>query len=75
MTTASAHLDTWIEARRQAVDAALARFLPGPPAVPAIVDEAMRYSLFAGGKRLRPMLVLAAAEACAAPLASTPTTR
>jgi len=68
VTTASAHLDTWIEARRQAVDAALARFLPGPPAVPAIVDEAMRYSLFAGGKRLRPLLVLAAAEACGAPI-------
>jgi geranylgeranyl diphosphate synthase, type II len=57
-------LDTWIDARRQAVDAALAQFLPGSPAVPSIVDDAMRYSLFAGGKRLRPMLVLAAAEAC-----------
>ena len=32
---------------------------------PAIIAEAMRYSLFAGGKRLRPMLVLAAAEAAA----------
>jgi geranylgeranyl diphosphate synthase type II len=57
-------LETWIDARRQAVDAALAQFLPGSPAVPSIVDDAMRYSLFAGGKRLRPMLVLAAAEAC-----------
>ena len=36
-----------------------------PPACPAIVSEAMRYSVFAGGKRLRPMLTLAAADAVA----------
>ena len=64
MKAAAEQLDTWIDARRQAVEAALARFLPGPPGVPSIVSEAMRYSLFAGGKRLRPLLVLAAAEAC-----------
>src|SRR5204863_4068518 len=36
-----------------------------PPAVaePSVVHEAMRYSVFAGGKRLRPILVIAAAEA------------
>src|SRR6185503_2755405 len=34
-----------------------------PPACPAIIAEAMRYSVFAGGKRLRPMLALAAAAA------------
>ena len=38
---------------------------PQPPACPAIVSEAMRYSVFAGGKRLRPMLTLAAADAVA----------
>ena len=64
MKAAIDRLETWIDARRQAVDGALAQFLPGSPAVPSIVDDAMRYSLFAGGKRLRPMLVLAAAEAC-----------
>jgi geranylgeranyl pyrophosphate synthase len=48
---------------RARVDAALDRFLPAPPVFPAIVSDAMRYSVFAGGKRLRPMLTLAAAAA------------
>ena len=48
---------------RARVDAALERCLPAPPACPAIVADAMRYSVFAGGKRLRPMLTLAAATA------------
>ena len=54
------------------MDEALDRYLPRPPVCPAIVSEAMRYSVFAGGKRLRPILALAAAEAIdrgAAPLA------
>ena len=55
----------WLEARRADVDAALERYLPQPPACPARVSDAMRYSLFAGGKRLRPILALAAAEAVA----------
>jgi geranylgeranyl diphosphate synthase type II len=59
-------LDAWLAARREAVDAALERFLPGTSAAPAVVIGAMRYSVFAGGKRLRPVLALAAAEAVAA---------
>jgi geranylgeranyl pyrophosphate synthase len=47
------------------VDEALERCLPTPPDCPAIVSEAMRYSVFAGGKRLRPVLTLAAADAVA----------
>ncbi|HMD35988.1 MAG TPA: farnesyl diphosphate synthase [Vicinamibacterales bacterium] len=50
---------------RVQVDAALERFLPLPPACPPIVSDAMRYSLFAGGKRLRPTLTLGAADAVA----------
>ena len=61
-----APLDAWLAARRELVDAALDRFLPSASAAPPIITEAMRYSVFAGGKRLRPMLVLAAAEAIAA---------
>jgi geranylgeranyl pyrophosphate synthase len=41
----------------------LTRFLPDVPACPGVLDSAMRYSLDAGGKRLRPILTLAAAEA------------
>ena len=64
MTAAAQGLATWLDARRAAVDEALERFVP-PDRQPALVWEAMRYSLFAGGKRLRPMLALAAAEATA----------
>lgn len=56
----------WVDARRRHVDRALDRVIAAPPAWPAPVAEAMRYSLFAGGKRLRPLLVLAAAEGVAA---------
>jgi len=38
--------------------------LPKATAKPATIHKAMRYSLFAGGKRMRPALCLAAAEAC-----------
>ncbi len=62
-STQSPELRTWLEARRRDVDAALDRWLPSPPRAPLAVCEAMRYSVMAGGKRLRPLLVLAAAEA------------
>src|SRR4029453_5252496 len=61
-TTTSHDLRTWLDARRGAVDAALERVLPSSPTAPANVCDAMRHSVTAGGKRLRPMLVLAAAE-------------
>ena len=68
MKEAPADLGAWLDANRRTVDAALERFVPATGASPAIVSEAMRYSLFAGGKRLRPMLVLAAADATASRL-------
>jgi geranylgeranyl diphosphate synthase type II len=46
------------------VNKALDGFLPSPATKPATIHKAMRYSLFAGGKRLRPALCLAAAAAC-----------
>ncbi len=49
---------------RTAVDAALDRYTQLPPECPARLREAMRYSLLAEGKRLRPLLVLLATEAC-----------
>ena len=51
----------WSDARRAAVEAALTRWLPAD--APARLDEAMRYAVLDGGKRLRPLLVLAACEA------------
>jgi geranylgeranyl diphosphate synthase type II len=61
----AAALDAWLAARRESVDSALHRFLPDPARSVSVIAEAMRYSVFAGGKRLRPLLVLAAAEAVA----------
>jgi geranylgeranyl diphosphate synthase type II len=57
--------EQWLESRRQDVERALDSFLPRPPAVPAVVADAMRYSLLGGGKRLRPMLVIGSAEGVA----------
>ncbi len=57
-------LSAWVNARAKAVDRALNGFLPKTSTKPATIHQAMRYSLFAGGKRMRPALVLAAAEAC-----------
>lgn len=58
-------LDHWLASRRAIVDAALDRVLSPAGGAPAGIIDAMRYSVLAGGKRLRPMLVLAAAEAVA----------
>ena len=58
-------LAAYLRATREGVDSALDRALPAPPACPARLSEAMRYSLFAGGKRLRPILTLASADATA----------
>ena len=57
-------LARYLDARTATVNRALDRFLPKAAAKPATIHRAMRYSLFAGGKRMRPALVLAAAEAC-----------
>lgn len=56
-------LERYLADRRQAVDQALDRVLPPEDAYPPTIHRAMRYSVFAGGKRLRPILVIAAAEA------------
>jgi geranylgeranyl diphosphate synthase, type II len=55
-------LAEYLDARRAEVEVALTAFLPTPPDAPEVVDSAMRYSLLAGGKRLRPILCLASAE-------------
>jgi geranylgeranyl pyrophosphate synthase len=58
-------LADFLNSARARVDEALDRYLPTPPTCPLIVSEAMRYSVFAGGKRLRPILTLAVADAIA----------
>jgi geranylgeranyl diphosphate synthase type II len=58
------NLKAYLRSRRKEIDRALDYYLPKTNVKPATLHKAMRYSLFAGGKRLRPILCLAAAEAC-----------
>jgi geranylgeranyl diphosphate synthase type II len=57
-------LHSFFESHRKLVDQALSHLMDTTNSDPEIIHEAMRYSVFAGGKRLRPVLVLAAAECC-----------
>jgi geranylgeranyl diphosphate synthase type II len=57
-------LQQFLASRTELVNDALDRFLPSADTAPATIHQAMRYSLFAGGKRMRPALCLAAAAAC-----------
>ena len=63
MASSSWQLQSYIKERNQLIDSALDRYLPGADILPAVLHEAMRYSVFAGGKRIRPILMLAACEA------------
>ena len=58
-------LDIWISQQLEAVERALAEWVACPQAAPAPAElgDAMRYAVLDGGKRLRPLLVLAACEA------------
>jgi len=56
-------LKTYLQERIQLTEAALDRHLPAANTLPASLHEAMRYSVFAGGKRIRPVLMMAACEA------------
>jgi geranylgeranyl diphosphate synthase type II len=58
------NIKTHLVSRQKLIERALDRYLPKANTKPATLHRAMRYSLFAGGKRLRPILCLAAAEAC-----------
>jgi geranylgeranyl diphosphate synthase type II len=56
-------LADYISAQQKTVDSALERWVPAETDNPPTIHRAMRYSLFAGGKRIRPLLAIAAAEA------------
>jgi geranylgeranyl diphosphate synthase type II len=57
-------LPEYVAERRRGVDAALDRLLPPPEGPSRTLAEAMRYAVLGGGKRLRPILVVASYEAC-----------
>jgi geranylgeranyl diphosphate synthase type II len=58
----SSRFETYLQEKRQCIDEALDRLLPPVDDEPQIIHESMRYSVFAGGKRLRPILAMAAFE-------------
>ncbi len=60
-------LQDYLQIRREAVNRELDRLLPAGNVVPEALHAAMRHSMFAGGKRIRPILAIAAAEACDGP--------
>jgi geranylgeranyl diphosphate synthase type II len=56
-------IQRYLQEQKALVDDALARYLPGEENYPQAIFQAMRYSVFAGGKRVRPILAIAGAEA------------
>ena len=65
--TSATDVSRYLAERRQEVDDELSRLLPPESAWPQRLHRAIRHSLFAGGKRLRPILCLAAGETAGAP--------
>ncbi len=57
------NLKSYLEERRKMVNSTLENILPSTRVKPSVIHKAMRYSLFIGGKRIRPILCLAACEA------------
>jgi geranylgeranyl diphosphate synthase type II len=57
-------LMTYLDSRGRLVDDALGHYLPPETDSPSVIHRAMRYAVSAGGKHLRPILVLAGTEAC-----------
>lgn len=54
----------YLKRRKKVIDAALDVYLPRRSEYPQAIHKAMRYSVFPGGKRIRPILLLASCEAC-----------
>ncbi len=59
-------IKTYLARKKNLIDKSLEKLVPPSTAFPPSVNEAIRYSLFAGGKRVRPILAIAAAESLGA---------
>jgi geranylgeranyl diphosphate synthase type II len=62
----AAELQNYLERTRRLIDQTLERHLPAAETEPSRLHEAIRYAVLGGGKRIRPMLACAAAQACGA---------
>ncbi|HQL89218.1 MAG TPA: polyprenyl synthetase family protein [Syntrophales bacterium] len=68
MITNPKSLDEYLQSRKTLVDQALELYLPAESTEPSVIFRSARYSVFAGGKRLRPILCIGAAEAVGGPI-------
>ncbi len=68
MPTTSFDLDSYLQQKSDAIDRALHLLLPKESESPEKLHEAMRYMVFSGGKRIRPVLTLSVAEMCGGPV-------
>lgn len=59
-------IKSYLSKKKELIDKSLDKLVPAAKTFPPSINEAMRYSLFAGGKRVRPILAVAAAEALGA---------
>ncbi len=59
------NLEEYLRKSRAIIDKALDKYLPAARRAPGIIHKAMRYSVFSGGKRLRPIIAMEACRACA----------
>ncbi len=66
--TSATDVGSYLASRREEVDRGLDRLLPAEAAWPSNLHRAIRHSVFAGGKRLRPILCLAAADVLGVPV-------
>ena len=57
-------INKYIARKKNIIDSALDLYIPPASARPAVIHKAMRYAVFPGGKRIRPILTITAFEAC-----------
>lgn len=57
-------LKTYLKKKAKIVDRALDKYMPHADLSPKLIHKAMRYSVFSGGKRIRPILTMEACSAC-----------
>lgn len=57
-------IEKYIAAKKKIIDKALDKYLPAGSLKPQVIHKAMRYAVFPGGKRIRPVFTIAAFEAC-----------
>ncbi|MBL4576052.1 MAG: polyprenyl synthetase family protein [Opitutaceae bacterium] len=72
ISTDGKNFKTKLSSYQEAIEEAIDRLLPAATTAPTRIHEAMRYSMQAGGKRLRPVLVMATAEFLSAKNETTP---